>query len=67
MEVGGIRCLLHERSTITEMRTDLVDSRTGTAIEFSGNRPFELTFLIEFVPFFAPGPRQSKRVLCRVK
>ena len=36
------------------MRIDLVDSRTGTAIEFSGNRPFELAFLIEFVPFFLP-------------
>ena len=42
------RCLLHE-SNITEMRIDLVDSRTGTAIEFSDNRPFELTFLVEFV------------------
>ena len=42
------RCLLHE-STITEMRIDLVDSRTGNAIEFSDDRPFELTFLVEFV------------------
>jgi len=47
------------------MRIDLVDSRKGTAIEFSGNRPFELAFLIEFVPFFCPG--QSKKVLCRAK
>ena len=42
------RCLLHE-SNITEMRIDLVDSRTGTAIKFSDSRPFELTFLVEFV------------------
>jgi len=42
------RCLLHE-STITELRIDLVDSRTGIAIVFNDNRPFELTFLVEFV------------------
>ena len=42
------RCLLHE-STITELRIDLVDSRTGIAIVFNDNRPFELTFLLEFV------------------
>ena len=42
------RCLLHE-NTITELRIDLVDSRTGIAIVFNDNRPFELTFLVEFV------------------
>ena len=42
------RCLLHE-STITEIRIDLVDSRTGTPIIFNDSRSWELTFLVEFV------------------
>ena len=42
------RCLLHE-SNITELRIDLVDSRTGAPIVFSDARSWELTFLVEFV------------------
>ena len=41
------RCLLHE-STITEIRIDLVDSRTGIPIIFNDSRSWELTFLVEF-------------------
>ena len=42
------RCLLHENN-ITELRIDLVDSRTGAPIVFSDARSWELTFLVEFV------------------
>ena len=48
------RCLLHESTITAEMRIDLVNSRTGTAIEFSGNRSFELTFFNRICSFFLP-------------
>ena len=52
-------CLLHE-STITEIKIDLIDSRTGAPIVFNDNRAWELTFRVEFVHL--PDPIEKSTV-----